>query len=230
MTSSPRGSSTLGNASSASRMSAKARSSRTPCSTSWITDKQVTISPAPRRSSSDRPCGRRKSSIQADVSTSRTALPGAIDTCRLADGCRSIAAHLAEIALPHTRTGVVGNAIRLRSLDEFRQCALDGACVCLLPAHSDRLIEQALIKHNICAFHTHTLAHGDGGPRRVRPRPAGRYRPFASASAFVIFSSLLLFSSDTISWISVCPFTRNSDTLPVPRTVWAEGPRSGCAL
>ena len=62
-----------------------------------------------------------------------------------------------EISLPQTRAGQFQDLPRLGAPDEFLQRSLDRSRVGSLAAQPNGLLEQSLVKHKICTFHTHEV-------------------------------------------------------------------------
>jgi hypothetical protein len=69
-----------------------------------------------------------------------------------------IAAHLGQVAFPHSRTLESQDLASLRSTDELLQSRDDGTRVRLLATDLYRLLQQFLRKHKIRAFHAHSMA------------------------------------------------------------------------
>jgi hypothetical protein len=101
--------------------------------------------------------GRRNTSIQTEVSTRTTRPPAG----------RAVVAHRGEIPVPEPGPGKLEDAIRPHPPDELLERATDRRRVRALTAELDRLLEEMLIEHKICAFHAHTL---HSRPQPVKPR------------------------------------------------------------
>lgn len=70
---------------------------------------------------------------------------------------RPVAAHRGQIALPQPRTGELQDATGSRPPDELRERPIDRSRVRPLAADLQGVLEQLLIKHKICAFHTYKV-------------------------------------------------------------------------
>jgi hypothetical protein len=114
--------------------------------------------------------GRRKNSIQADVSTSST----------LALGIGRVGSHLAQFTFPRTGSSQLEDAAGPGAPDEIVQCALNGARIRALAAEAERFIEQLLIQHKIRTFHVYNVTRGDGFSNPARG--AGRGLVFGKSS------------------------------------------------
>ena len=93
----------------------------------------------------------RKTSTQTDVSTRTMGRPSRRPPAR------PIVSHLGEVSVPEARAGQREDLPRAGPSDEVVQSAPDRPRVRALAAQPNRLFEQPLIKHKICAFHTHRL-------------------------------------------------------------------------
>src|SRR5688572_29968525 len=124
--------------------------------------RQVTTrSRSPTTSSSVTRGRRRKISIHALVSTSRSGLARTVNTATFA-GHGSIAAHVGQMTRPQSRAGELLDAAHLGATHHLLERALDGARIGALAAHTNGLLEQLLIKHNIRAFHVYSVTRRAG--------------------------------------------------------------------
>src|SRR5258706_9872378 len=144
-----------------------------------MTGKQVTISSRSATAVRVRRLGRRKTSIQTDVSTRITLPPGR--------STGTVATRVSEAALPEPGSGELEDAVRAYAPHEILQRSGDSGGVGTLTAELHRFLQQMLIQHKICTFHTHMMdvraAPSQGvtarGRRRPRRPPPQRLQPGA---------------------------------------------------
>ena len=111
---------------------------------------------------------RRNTSIQALVSTSSTLLAHPVNAGRFAhDSGACVCPHVGKVPDPKARPSQLIDAARLLTAHHLPECPLDCSGVCRLAADAECLGQQLLIKHNICAFHTHSVAQQFEGVLRV---------------------------------------------------------------
>src|SRR4051812_46115233 len=101
--------------------------------------------------------GRRKTSIQADVSTSTTLAALSV--------AGPILAHDAQIAFPGATAGEIQNPPGTCAFDELLHRPLNGARVGALAARAERVLEEIGVKHKICPFHVYSVP---SNPTRVK--------------------------------------------------------------
>ena len=65
-----------------------------------------------------------------------------------------------QVALPQAAAGEIENPAGLQALDELLERAFDRPRVRPLATQLDRLLEQLLINHKICAFHVYSVRPG----------------------------------------------------------------------